>query len=253
MVSVNKNSYSARDAKESIISLGELYHAGSIASFNVDLMTGLPNQNAESAIIDTEFLLGRQVPSVTLEHTRIIDGTVLSKQLSNGSLEHIFRMNDVQIEQVLERQRALVRDNGYMGNSPLNMTTWVLPGHNRRYQLGYQLGFGASAYTTLPGIKYRNYFSSRVYEDLAKSNQSLIEEGGILSPKSSAMLSLQIELGRTGGLSHSTLENARIPLGHELFNQHFERIGMKFMLRDIKGSRRALTVLFELINADVQC
>ena len=136
--------HDAREAHAAIVAARE----GGLASFNIDLMHGLPHQSPAMALADLEQAIAHEAPHLSWYQLTLEPNTAFHSAPPPLPAED-------ELAEIQDRGEELLARHGY---EQYEVSAWARPGHQCRHNLNYwhfgdYIGIGAGAHgkITLPG------------------------------------------------------------------------------------------------------
>ncbi len=212
-------------------------HVLGFASFNVDLLFGLPSQTGNMFLGDIGQLVDMEPPHISMYQLTVEPGTPLAKSVESGD---VIVPDEPTIEAMYCSAARVLVDSGY---EHYEISSLALPGHECRHNLNYwqggeYIGLGPSAHSYIKGRSCANVESVGDYIKALTKNEIPrgINESALLERADDTVLSgLRLKRGIDRGLF---VERFGIPLDERLNQKEYEILVKAAMLVDDGHSLR---------------
>ncbi len=156
-------------------------HVLGFASFNIDLLFGLPGQSANMFFGDISQLVDMEPPHISVYQLTLEPNTPLAGAVESGQA---FLPDEPTMATMLTSGAGTLVESGY---EHYEISSFAKPGHGCRHNLNYWtggefLGLGPSAHSYFKGRNYANAASVGDYIKMLSQNKMprVLDESGLL-------------------------------------------------------------------------
>lgn len=193
--------HSAQEAVQAV----SMAKTSGFGNISIDLMYGLPGQNAENWQKNLETAISLDLKHLSLYQLTVEDQTPLATLVSEGRLQmpdedEIAAMEDITAE--------LTAENGL---SQYEISNYAQAGYQCRHNITYwqnrdYFGVGAGAVSCLQGIRKQNMTNPETFCHLMDKGKSIVMEEEKLNPEASFRETVVMGLRMNRGVSKKELE-----------------------------------------------
>lgn len=178
-----------------------LARAAGFPTFACDLMFGFPNQSIAQLSSDLDHLIAVSPPHISYYQLTIEPNTRLARQIERGDMELPSE------EELLAMYQAGVEKFSHAGYHRYEVSSFALPGHECRHNIGYwegkdYLGLGPSAHSFMLGQRFSNTADLDLYlASLSEGRRPMIEDSSDIDHRmtESILLGLRTSSGISKG------------------------------------------------------
>jgi oxygen-independent coproporphyrinogen-3 oxidase len=201
-------------------SVKKLKNAG-FYNISIDIITALPGQSIDDLAASLDEAIGLGVQHISAYELSIEEGSRFYSEAKAGRLA--LPPESLQVEMYLKTAETLENS----GFKRYEISNFALPGyecgHNLNYwACGYYLGFGAGAWSYLPGVRMANKRYVEGYSTAAGQGKSAVSSReaitGVEAEKEYVMLGLRM----TEGFSAAEFRKL---FGHDVMESYRNKIG----------------------------
>jgi oxygen-independent coproporphyrinogen-3 oxidase len=201
-------------------SVKKLKEAG-FDNISVDLITSLPGQSIDDLTFSLDEAIGLGVQHISAYELSIEEGTRFCSEARAGRL--VLPPESLQVEMYLKTAEILENS----GFKRYEISNFALPGyecgHNLNYwACGYYLGFGAGAWSYLPGVRLANERDVEGYSIAAGQGKSAVLSRETITAVDAEKEYVMLGLRKAAGFSAAEF---RERFGHDVMESYREKIG----------------------------